>query len=222
MPPIARPSRWPAASWPSSTAAARAWSVRASGAEWVRVEPASDDGLAGGGVRGGPARPRGPLRAPRVARTACAGTAPGVAAALLNDITDQSTFDKHEHPHDAAPTMEQGLAGAGRSCGDPAGTGAGEGPAGGPGRQPARPAPAGEQAGGRHHHDAPLDADRVPGDLHRRVRRDVLFDLQAPQIHRPPGSQLPRERGGGDRLDDRAFHHRDRHGLRGHAHGGGA
>ena len=67
---------------------------------------------------------------------------------------------------------------------------------------------------------AQRDADHLRGDLRRRVRRDVLFDPQAPQVGRPQGGQLPRERGGRDRLDRRALPHRHRHGRDGHPHGG--
>ena len=42
---------------------------------------------------------------------------------------------------------------------------------------------------------AQLHAGHLPGDLHRRVRRDVLFDLQAPQVEgragRPTSTRAP-------------------------------
>ena len=70
----------------------------------------------------------------------------------------------------------------------------GERPARRAGGQPDRPAPAGHADRRRADLAAQLHAGHLHGDLRRRVRRDVLFDVQAPQVARRQAGQLPRER----------------------------
>src|SRR3990167_1517477 len=90
-----------------------------------------------------------------------------------------------------------------------------------PGQEPDRPAPADHPDRSRGAGPAPVHAGDLHGDLSRRLRRDVLFDYQAPQVGGPQGGQLPRERDGGDCLDHRALRHRGGDGHDGHQDRGG-
>ena len=54
--------------------------------------------------------------------------------------------------------------------------------------------------------------------LRRRVRRDVLFDLQASQVRRPPGRAVPREHAGRGHLDGHPVPDPAVHGVPGDAH----
>jgi hypothetical protein len=71
--------------------------------------------------------------------------------------------------------------------------------------EPLQPATAGQQASGRHLLAARFHADHLRRHFRARFRRDVLFDLEAPQIERRSRGELAREHDGRDCVDRDSF-----------------
>ena len=77
------------------------------------------------------------------------------------------------------------------------------------------PADPGDARRRRNLQPAPHHDGDHSGDLRRRVRRDVLFDLRSPQVRRPPGREFPREHHRRDHLGHHPVPDPDRRSLAG-------